>query len=134
MMKLGSVQISGLGNLVTHGIPTIDYVVMSMKFFPGPASERAKLVKISIPAMTSRSAGDHDNLHFAEKGICFKTTALYLESNITRKTNAGTQSTVLLQTWKLLKQYDIQPPPVLNDQLESAQFEIPKCESILPNE
>ena len=33
LARLAPVQISGLGNLVTHGIPTIDYVVMSMKFF-----------------------------------------------------------------------------------------------------
>ena len=100
LARLAPVQIAHLGNAVTHGISTIDYVVHSMKFLPGPTSERAKRVvqNASFPLCKSSSSSEHDDLDHTEKLICFKTTGLYLHKpNITQKTNKSIVNKALIR-------------------------------------
>ena len=112
LARLAPIQISHLGNAVTHGINTIDYVVHSLKFLPGSTLNirKKRLVqKTPFPVCASRSIGYiYDGLNHTEKLLCFETTGLYLEKPNNHVVNPGVNDDdTLLKAWKLLKEHNI---------------------------
>ena len=104
LARLAPIQISHLGNAVTHGINTIDYVVHSLKFLPGSTLNirKKRLVqKNPFPVCASRSIDYiYDGLNHTEKLLCFETTGLYLEKPNNHVVNPGVNDDdTLLKAW-----------------------------------
>ena len=122
LARLAPVQIAHLGNAVTHGISTIDYVVHSLKFLPGPTidARKQRLVQtLPFPICQSSSIDKtYDGLNYTEKILCFHTNALYLNRPLPYRRNrrANNNSThseatdALLKSWTLLKEHNINVP------------------------
>eukprot|EP00943_MAST-04B_sp_MAST-4B-sp1_P001660 g1660.t1 len=123
LARLAPVQIAHLGNAVTHGISTIDYVVHSLKFLPGSTIHirKQRLIQtVPFPVCHPNSINKtYDGLNHTEKILCFHTNALYLNRPLPYRhqrirannfDNNGNEKDILLKSWELLKKHNVNIP------------------------